>query len=324
MSCGQCLAPQMPWYVGHARCVNGPWPEPSGQARAWRLIGPDHELMMAQELLWNRLPGPFDDAWEHCKRNFSDLPERVVVTQGEELCAQPVFLERTNQRRVLKASQASRNDPLMEALVNVDYNMLLVSLQTHDPLSWHCGTRFLQQQWFVHRPSWGCYRGDTPMPMHACLSDGATKVKRPFWDDRLLMAEELESSLFTVHLDVLADRKVALDAPTPAPGLLGDGRGTPSASQYMTSQDQGHHLTNPSPPEHRIPFHRRVVSKVKLPNPKHRIMPDDNEETNQGSPRCVSFFCARLAPETIQALRPFQRDSDNKDMTVKRRKCTRL
>ena len=274
---------------------------------------------MAQHLLGNRAPGPFDDAWQQCKRNFADLPEHVTVTQGESLCVQPVFVERLDQRRVLQASTAVRDDPLMHALLNADYNRILTSLQPHDPcpthprgtasdpLSWHCASRFPQQQWFVYQPTWGCYGGDTPTPMHACVLAG-TPVKRPLWDDKPpLLAEELESSLFSVHLDVLADRQVALHA-TPAPGILD----APSKG-----------------PENRIPFHRRVVSAVRMPRTRHRLMPDDSEETTRGPPHDGLFFSPLLpgrqgGPGPIRALRPFQRDSDSKDMTVKRRKCTRL
>jgi hypothetical protein len=82
--------------------------------------------------------------------NQDALPSAIRVRMGESLVAAPLTVG--VDRAGLEAAAALDGDVLLAVLARLDVDHVFESLQTHDPLSWHCGTsRATHRQVFWQR-----------------------------------------------------------------------------------------------------------------------------------------------------------------------------
>lgn len=79
--------------------------------------------------------------------NTTDLPNEIHVAVGEDLTPHPLHLDREEIQRLLYDGGCS--DALLQSIVDADLNKIMLHLQPHDPVSWHCTSKSAQQQWFL-------------------------------------------------------------------------------------------------------------------------------------------------------------------------------
>ena len=121
----------------HARTVGWPPTQPSAG-----------EYRLADECIRSLPPdGDALRAWHQIMHNTTDLPNEIHVAVGEDLTPHPLHLDREEIQRLLYDGGCS--DALLQSIVDADLNKIMLHLQPHDPVSWHCTSKSAQQQWFL-------------------------------------------------------------------------------------------------------------------------------------------------------------------------------